>query len=761
MRQYFHIVSALFVIIITTTLGHAQEVNSIDIDRIQRATVFIIQVGGENFSMRCVGSGTIVRFDGLILTNAHHVVQSTTCSGEEIIIAITLDPEEPPVPKYRAEIVQINEGLDLALLRIARELDGRIIEPGTLPVLPFVEVGNASVVQLDETITVVGYPGIGNEGVQSIPGTITGFVAEPSGGEKSWFKTTTISQLPGTMSGGGAYNQQGQLIGVPTTAPTTLAGDASNCSLVEDTNEDGFINNNDSCVPLGDFIDVLRPAQFAEPLIRSASLGLSIEPLTIPRFQTTSSEQATVDSTRMFFSLSVTNNLPSRVVGTAPTGTTSLFLFFDYQNFTPQTTYELRVNIDGVPNNTFSLPPVRWSGGRNGLWYIGSSGQPWPNGVYEFRLFINGIAAATKTITVGGVAQELPAFSNVAFGFNDPEDNNRLQGDSYILPGAQIASAQFIYRNMQPGLSWTVVWYFNGVALTQQPDVWGADDGTNGVRNVSIQPEGGLRPGNYRVELYLQQSPTSDRQTLSAMGDFIVAGSVLEGLPRPDVFTTPQFIRANSPLEAPTGNPGTSFPDGANTLYARFDWRQIAVGTLWTMQWTVDDTIFFAETVPWNGPESGDDFTIRVTAPGGLPDGNYGLNLLINGILLESAEVTIGIGQLEINRLEETGGTQLQGQIVDADTGDGIEGATFVLISEDFSIADFVWDQEQIFALAVTDSNGQFEIDRSLILEAPYSVFILVEGYLPIKADGFTITPDFLAEEGGSPIEMFIALTQD
>ncbi len=111
--------------------------------------------------------------------------------------------------------------------------------------------------------------------------------------------------------------------------------------------------------------------------------------------------------------------------------------------------------------------------------------------------------------------------------------------------------------------------------------------------------------------------------------------------------------------------------------------------------------------------------------------------------------------------MEQVGGTQLGGQIVDADSGLGIEGATFMLISEDFSIADFTWDDSQIYDLAIADQNGRFEIDRALELDAPYSVYVIAEGYLPITQDGFLIDAENLAEVGGSPIDMYIPLTKD
>lgn len=724
------------------------EDTSPDLDRIRRATVFVIQANSADLDTHCVGSGTIVRFDGLILTNAHTVVQSESCPGTELIIAMAVNPDEPPVPKYRASIAQIDNGLDLALLRIDRELDGRVIEPSALPVLPFVELADSSTINLDDTLLLVGYPDLGNSAASAIRASAVAFVAEPRGGEKSWIKLSASEAISGFLSGGGAYNQLGQLVGIPTSAPITI-GTAGECLLLEDTNADGFINNNDACVPVGSAISVMRPLNFARPLIRSASYRLQVDNLTVPPARITFNEQPRVD--RLYFTNSITNNLATQVLRSVPTGATSLYLFFDYFNFTPETVYEVCVSIDGVPSQIFSLPPVRWSGAANGLWYVGSSGQPWPNGVYEFRILINGLVAANLPITVGGTPDERPSFSNIVFGLLNEE--GILQGESYILPTGNVASTRFIYRNMVAGTEWIWVWYYNGTPLYRSDEVWSDSYGRDGTRDdVSIEPNGGLSPGNYRVDLFIDTR-------LSVTGDFVVAGTP-EGV-LPNVFGPIRFYRANSATDAPSPNPGSSYPDGAHTLHAIFDWQRIARGTVWTQQWLVDGTVFYEETTVWNTEQNGQNFNLRLTAPSGLPDGTYTLNLLINGIRLRTAEVSVGIGQLEIDRLERVGGLSLRGQIVDADTGLGIEGASFVLISEDFSIADFRWDASQVYALAITDREGRFEVDRPLALDAPYSVYIISEGYLPITADGFLIDAEGLAEAGGSPIEMYIPLTKD
>lgn len=733
------------VTLLAATLGallpRAQQLSGLDLQRIQRATVFIMQARSEDLSVTCVGSGTLVRYDGFILTNAHNTVPSNRCPGDTLIIAMTLDLNEAPVPKYRAEIVQVDAGLDLALLRINREFDGRLIEPANLPNLPFVNLASSAAVQLDNTLTMVGYPSLENEPVRSIRGTVNGFVAEPSGGDRSWIKISATEPLPGLMSGGGAYNQDGELVGLPTTAPVGTA--TADCRLLEDTNNDGFINSDDFCVPIGSFITVLRPSDFARPLLRSASLGLTVEKLSVSDFQSPVTADPSIP--RMFFAPSVNNQQPSTVVGRLPTGSSSLYLFFDYANMTPETVYELRVNIDGVPSPQFSLPPVRWSGGRDGIWYIGNSGLPFPNGTYEFRLYIDGIATSSQTIQIGGPAQPRAAFSDVLFGLLDT--SNQFGGTGYILPTGGTATARFIYQNMQPGMPWTAIWFYNNQEIVRLNEAWLAENQANGNYPMPITPQGGFQPGNYRLDLYIDGF-------LSAMGEFVVAGAPGGALPQ--VFSDVRFQRADSPLELPTRAPARTFPDGVNTLYATFDWQQLAPGTRWTMRWSVDDEVFYEETLPWSSNASGNDFTTRLTAPGGLPDGTYRLDLLINNVPLVSEEMTVGIGQLPIDSFAQAGGVQLRGRIIDAETGDGLGGVSFLLISEDYAVADFVWDQEQLYALATTDQEGTFEIDRPLQLDTPYSVLIAAEGYLPIAADGFTIEPD-----DGNPVEITIPLTRD
>jgi hypothetical protein len=86
-----------------------------------------------------------------------------------------------------------------------------------------------------------------------------------------------------------------------------------------------------------------------------------------------------------------------------------------------------------------------------------------------------------------------------------------------------------------------------------------------------------------------------------------------------------------------------------------------------------------------------------------------------------------------------------------------------ILISADYSVDEFSteWNQDQVYAIAVTDSNGYFEIDRPLELsteenEVAYSALVAADGYLPVSADGLVV--DATTE---NPLVMTIYLTRD
>lgn len=739
----------LYLLVCVTAPTAAQtDLLPFDLQRIQRATVFIMQTRqvADKQVITCVSSGTLVSRDGLILTNAHSVVTSGDCRGDQVIVALNLRPGDPPVPRYQAALVQYDAGLDLALLRLVRELDGRAIRISELS-LPFVELADSSRIALDETLTIVGYPGVGSDPVRVVRGTAQGFTYEPSTEQASWIKVRTDvasgEDIAGTMTGGGAYNRAGQLVGIPTTAPLARQAVGSVCRFIQDTNQDGLINQNDDCVPTGGAINALRPSNFALPLLRSGSLELAVEKLSAPA--TTAISAGTPSVSRLFFAPAVANGLPTTVITRLPTGSTGLYLFFDYQDMTPDTVYELRVTLNGNINPIFSLAPVRWSGGARGLWYIGSSGQVWPDGTYEFTVFINGVSGANPVrIVVGGPPDFSPAFRNITFGLIE---NNQMFGFGYLLATGQTVNAQFIYDNMQDGLPWAAQWYYDGrqIENARTELAWSGEG--SGTTTTALNIDTGLPEGRYRLELYISGQ-------LAALADFTIAGTRVDAFPR--IFSDQRFVIASSPQAAVNARPITSFSDRVDTLYALFDWERIAVGTLWQLRLSVDGVVFYDEIAPWRGSNSGDNFLVQLSSPQGVPDGRYTLELLINRVPLVSLQVEIGIGQLPIDLFAEPEGVLLLGQVIDANTNQGVPNVALILLGAEYSVVDYTGRRDQVYAMAITDRNGRFQFNRPLQYNVLYSIIVNATGYLPLTADGFKVT-----NLTPNPFDMTIYMTRD
>lgn len=219
------------------------------------------------------GSGTIISKDGLILTNAHVVLAPRLYDLQYLIIALTLAQDQPPEDMFVAGIVQVDPELDIAVIKPSSDLNGNPINYSALD-LPFVPIGDSNTLQLGDTITVLGYPGIGGQTITLTRGLVSGFTSEQPYGNRAWIKTTAT--ISGGNSGGLALNDSGELIGVPSLVGSgdVNTGSIVDCRAIVDTNRDGVIDNSDTCVPTGGFINALRPVQLAMPLIQKAMAGL-------------------------------------------------------------------------------------------------------------------------------------------------------------------------------------------------------------------------------------------------------------------------------------------------------------------------------------------------------------------------------------------------------------------------------------------------------------------------------------------------------
>jgi len=214
------------------------------------------------------GSGSIVSKDGLILTNAHLIEMPMNIRADFYLVSLTENPATPPVDMYFAEPLIVDEDLDLAVLRIVTDLKYNPVDPDELNLTP-VQLGDSDTLELGAPLIILGYPGIGGDTVTLTRGDVGGFTLSRKLTEPAFIKTSAT--ISGGTSGGMALDEFGRLVAVPTQLGYGQSeGNFVDCRVAADTNGDGKINEKDACIPVGGFINALRPINLAKPLIERA-----------------------------------------------------------------------------------------------------------------------------------------------------------------------------------------------------------------------------------------------------------------------------------------------------------------------------------------------------------------------------------------------------------------------------------------------------------------------------------------------------------
>ncbi|NJN79121.1 MAG: trypsin-like peptidase domain-containing protein [Anaerolineales bacterium] len=377
-----------------------------------------------------VGSGTILSPSGMILTNAH--VASPASQGDAsnepdaLGVAIVVQEDKPAVPSYIARVLAVDGFLDLAVIQIVSTVDGSNVNPNSLN-LPYVEMGDSDSIHVGDDINIFGFPAIGGNTITFTQGTVSGFSSEDPIGDRAWIKTdTTIS---GGNSGGLAADNNGRIIGVPTLAAASRDSDTSDCRVVQDTNGDGQIDGNDSCVPIGGFLNGIRPVNLALPLIQSAQNG---KEYTSPYTQTgvVSDPGSGNESATDFIWLDTSSatfqecNWSNDTVNSYSDSALCIFAEFEYAGMTNG---ELLVEywyLDGEKAGEFSYA---WEWDESGLFgtYLANGGDPMPGGTYKVELF------AGDNLTLMGTSPEV----TVAGGGTSQPSQSPSSGDTVTVYG--------------------------------------------------------------------------------------------------------------------------------------------------------------------------------------------------------------------------------------------------------------------------------------------------------------------------------------
>ena len=346
-----------------------------------------------------VGSGTLISSDGLILTNAH--VADPTAVGEPeshpdaLAVGLVSSEDKPPVFSYRADVVAIDGYLDLAVIRISSTMDGSAINTSDLH-LPFVPLGDSDAVHVGDHINIYGFPAIGGETITYTAGNISGFTAEDKIGDRAWIKTDAA--ISGGNSGGLAANDAGAIIGVPSRASSGSGGDITDCRVVQDTNGDGVLNNQDSCIPIGGFINALRPVNLARALINSAQTGIAYNsPYGGPAATSPGTGGETFGAVTWL--QTDTDCKTSGEVTAFPSGISAMTAAFPYSGMTDGEAWSSTWSADGA---TVYQSNDAWDSGADGKYTfcLYNSKNPIPDGNYNVQFFVGD---SQRMLTQGSV----------------------------------------------------------------------------------------------------------------------------------------------------------------------------------------------------------------------------------------------------------------------------------------------------------------------------------------------------------------------
>jgi serine protease Do len=201
--------------------------------------------------------------------------------------------------------------------------------------------------------------------------------------------------------------------------------------------------------------------------------------------------------------------------------------------------------------------------------------------------------------------------------------------------------------------------------------------------------------------------------------------------------------------------PGTTFESGIRELYAFFDYQGMQDGWQFTTRWSLDGKVFMDRDHTWEGGESGENCSVNIhTKSGALPEGEYELELLVEGELVQRGTCKIGEGRppAPTPTPKPAEGVIFYGRITDADTGRGIRRAVFMVLQPGILVRN-VASEDDIYTMAETNSNGEYRLPKPLQRGETYSVIIGALGHRIVSQDGI-----YIPEDLESPHEVNVVL---
>ena len=345
-------------------------------------------------------------------------------------------------------------------------------------------------------------------------------------------------------------------------------------------------------------------------------------------------------------------------------------------------------------------------------------------------------------------AEEHPkgsTISNLVFAESVDRNNKPSGVATKFDSGIDTVYAVFDYDRFRNGRDFQFTWYLDGESVNDDTSQW--DGGARGTQWVNISNDPNLPDGMYTLELHYDD-------VLLACGNFTVGEqkATTVGAAKIGQFTFASDQQNDEPVNA-----GVSFPSGITDIYAFFDYSGMKDGAEVRQVWTIDGEVGLDSTDVWNGGAEG-NYWISVNSDP-LPDGNYELELYVDGKLAQSGKFSIGGGGSTVAGNPTGDGVVVTGVVTDANRKSRtIADAMVVFLVPGADIDEWAKTQDEasVYAVGVTDQNGVFQLSNTVTPGETYPVVVVADNYRPIAEDGYTIP-----EDATSPYELDVSMVRE
>ena len=323
----------------------------------------------------------------------------------------------------------------------------------------------------------------------------------------------------------------------------------------------------------------------------------------------------------------------------------------------------------------------------------------------------------------------------------DQNDNPEGVGSSFDS-GLKAVYAVFDFDRFKNGREFKFTWYLDGEQLFEDTADW--DAGARGSYWVNVFNDEVLPDGLYTLELQYDD-------VLLACGSFALGQGT--GTSTATAKIGPLTFSSGQEDDQPIDE-GTQFSSGTEEIFAFFDYSGMTDGAELRQVWTIDGEDGLDTTDAWNAGATG-SYWISINSSDGLPDGEYELELSVDGKVAQTGQFSIGGGDQPV--ADE--GVTVTGTVVDANRKSrSIEEAMVIFLYPGTDIDEWAstQDQDQVFSTGITDADGWFQLSEPAMPGETYPVIVLAEGYRPVAEQAFTIP-----EDATSPYELDITMEQE